>query len=127
MLKGASLDVFELEPLPQDSPLWRHPNVYISPHNAAISDAAGGARYIAGQIAAFERGEPLAMWSSGRGGISVFSSPRLGERTRVRGLEIGRKAYAIDRPAPRPADFVGHLLPLAGRRGARADADRRAL
>ena len=32
----------------------------ISPHNAAISTPDAVARYIAGQIAAFERGEGLA-------------------------------------------------------------------
>jgi glyoxylate/hydroxypyruvate reductase A len=59
VLAGASLDVFEQEPLPESSPLWRHPNVYVSPHNAALSAPLALARYIAGQIAAFERGEPL--------------------------------------------------------------------
>ncbi|QDZ18799.1 2-hydroxyacid dehydrogenase [Chloropicon primus] len=33
-IMGAGLDVFETEPLPQDSELWGMPNVLISPHNA---------------------------------------------------------------------------------------------
>jgi phosphoglycerate dehydrogenase-like enzyme len=31
-IAGASLDVFEHEPLPRDSPLWGMENVLISPH-----------------------------------------------------------------------------------------------
>ncbi len=32
-LKGAALDVFHTEPLPQDSELWELDNILISPHN----------------------------------------------------------------------------------------------
>jgi glyoxylate/hydroxypyruvate reductase A len=58
-LKAATLDVFEVEPLPQDSPLWTHPGVTISPHNAAASEPDATARYIADQIRRHEAGEPF--------------------------------------------------------------------
>jgi phosphoglycerate dehydrogenase-like enzyme len=37
-LKGAGLDVFAEEPLPQSSPFWEMPNVLVSPHSASTSD-----------------------------------------------------------------------------------------
>jgi phosphoglycerate dehydrogenase-like enzyme len=41
-LRCAYLDVFTVEPLPSDSPLWRLPNVLISPHNAGASTGTYG-------------------------------------------------------------------------------------
>ena len=37
-LAGAALDVTAVEPLPEASPLWKTPNLFITPHTSAVSD-----------------------------------------------------------------------------------------
>ncbi|CAM3513978.1 Glyoxylate/hydroxypyruvate reductase A [Klebsiella variicola subsp. tropica] len=59
-LKGAMLDVFSREPLPQESPLWAHPRVAMTPHVAAVTRPMEAITYIAGTINRLERGEPVS-------------------------------------------------------------------
>ena len=58
-LGAASLDVFANEPLPEDSPFWTHPNVVLTPHNAADTDPDEISKYVARQIERFEAGGAL--------------------------------------------------------------------
>ena len=61
-IAGAGLDVYETEPLPADHPLWRMPNVILTPHVAGYSPRIAQ-RHLAvllDNIGRFVRGEPLA-------------------------------------------------------------------
>jgi glyoxylate/hydroxypyruvate reductase len=58
-LGAASLDVFAKEPLPADSRFWTHPNVVLTPHNAADTDPDEISKYVARQIERFEAGARL--------------------------------------------------------------------
>ena len=50
-LKGAALDVFQTEPLPQDSPLWEEDRISIFPHVAAQTEPHTAVMQIATAIA----------------------------------------------------------------------------
>ena len=58
-LRAAVLDVFQQEPLPGDSPLWALDNVYITPHNAAVSFARDIVRIFERNYRRFVSAEPL--------------------------------------------------------------------
>jgi glyoxylate/hydroxypyruvate reductase A len=58
-LKGATLDVFPSEPLAVASPLWLHPKVTITPHNAGWSSPRAIVANILRQIDRCELGIAL--------------------------------------------------------------------
>lgn len=57
----AVLDVTATEPLPEDSPLWAHPRVTITPHNSAggTGRRQRGVDLFLANLAAYRAGEPL--------------------------------------------------------------------
>ena len=59
-LGGATLDVFDEEPLPAGHPFWRHPNVTITPHISALTDPRSAARGVAETIRRVRAGVALA-------------------------------------------------------------------
>jgi phosphoglycerate dehydrogenase-like enzyme len=60
-LAGAALDVFEVEPLPAEHPLWKRTDVILTPHVAGYSPriAERHLGVLLDNLARFQRGEPL--------------------------------------------------------------------
>lgn len=69
-IAGAALDVFDTEPLPADSPLWRMENVLVSPHMSG--DAVGWRSILVERFA-----ENFERWRAGRPLVNVVDK-RLG-------------------------------------------------
>lgn len=58
-LRGALLDAFPEEPLPEASPLWAHPRIWVTPHMAGPTPLAEAVDQVVEAIRAFEAGDEL--------------------------------------------------------------------
>ncbi|MGI4793504.1 MAG: 2-hydroxyacid dehydrogenase, partial [Janthinobacterium lividum] len=58
-LSAAVLDVFDSEPLPAENPLWTHPQIWLTPHIASMTQPEGGAEAVIANIRAHRRGEAM--------------------------------------------------------------------
>ena len=56
-LRGAALDVFQVEPLPDTSPLWADSRVMVSPHVSGLTTIRGAVDGFLECLATFEAGE----------------------------------------------------------------------
>ena len=58
-ISAACLDVFRVEPLPQDHPYWHLPNVTVTPHIASGTRPTTAAEVLVENIARGETGAPF--------------------------------------------------------------------
>ncbi len=58
-LAGATLDVFNTEPLPEDHPFWNHPQITVTPHVASTGGADTAAQLMVENIRRARAGQPL--------------------------------------------------------------------
>jgi phosphoglycerate dehydrogenase-like enzyme len=61
VIAGAALDVYEIEPLPKDHPLWDAPNTLLTPHTAGFGPYLDERRYaiLLDNCRRFVAGQPL--------------------------------------------------------------------
>ncbi len=57
-LNAATLDVFHVEPLPDDHPYWKHPKVTVTPHMASLTVPSSAADWMEENVKLIEAGKP---------------------------------------------------------------------
>ena len=100
-IRGAALDVFEVEPLPASSPLWGLPNVLLSPHCAdrTADFQADAMRFFAANAQRYREGQHL---------LNIVDKARVPAALRKRGCEgLTRRAASRRKVIKRDARTCG--------------------
>jgi len=58
-LADAVLDVTDPEPLPPEHPFWQHPNIWLTPHIASMTQPQTAAQVVLDNLRRFEAGAPM--------------------------------------------------------------------
>ena len=58
-LADAVLDVTDPEPLPPEHAFWQHPNIWLTPHIASMTQPGTAAQVVLDNLRRFEAGEPM--------------------------------------------------------------------
>ncbi|MCW0235686.1 MAG: glyoxylate/hydroxypyruvate reductase A [Ferrovibrio sp.] len=66
-LSAAVLDVFDIEPLPSDHPIWSHPKVTVTAHIAGFASRRARVQKVVDLVDAIERGEVRIAYDRTRG------------------------------------------------------------
>ena len=59
LIRHATMDVFDTEPLPSDDPYWTHPRVTVTPHIASVTRPETASKAIIAQIVRHQNGQPF--------------------------------------------------------------------
>ena len=59
LIRHATMDVYDVEPLPPNDPYWTHPRVTVTPHIASVTRPETSSKALIEQIARHLRGEPF--------------------------------------------------------------------
>ena len=59
LLRHATMDVYDIEPLPPGDPYWTHPRVTVTPHIASVTRPPTASQSIIAQIARHQGGQPF--------------------------------------------------------------------
>lgn len=57
---GAALDVFRIEPLPEEHPFWSEPRISVTPHIAAVTLNEEGVKQVVQKLRALEAGDAVS-------------------------------------------------------------------